>query len=116
MKKLPPPQSQDRFARLPYSVFDSPSFKGLEHIDVRVLLLLIRRHNGHNNGAIALGVRAIAAECNCSMTTACRALKRLQGAGFVAVTYKGHLVPEIGRPDAATHWKLKFVKEKPNGT
>src|ERR1700759_2588420 len=30
---------------------------------------------------------------------------------IVRATYKGHLVPEIGRPDVATHWKLNFVKD-----
>ena len=50
--------------------------------------------------------------CHCSRATAGRALKRLQTDGLITVTYKGHLVPEIGRPDVATRWRLNFLKEK----
>jgi len=74
-------------------------------------LLLIRKHNGHNNGTIALGVREAANSCHCSQMTACRALTRLQKDGLITATYKEHLVPEIGRPDIATRWKLNFLKE-----
>ena len=99
------------FIKLPYAVCDSPEFAALNPIDVAVLLLLIRKHNGHNNGRIALGVREAAAKCRCGKASAQRALARLQQSGLVAITYKGHLVPEVGRPDAATKWRLNFVTE-----
>ena len=99
------------FIMLPHAVYDSPEFAELNPIDVAVLLLLIRKHNGHNNGRIALGVREAAAKCRCGKASAQRALARLQQSGLVAITYKGHLVPEIGRPDAATKWRLNFVTE-----
>ena len=99
------------FIMLPHAVYDSPEFAELNPIDVAVLLLLIRKHNGHNNGRIALGVREAAAKCRCGKASAQRALARLQQSGLVAITYKGHLVPEVGRPDAATKWRLNFVTE-----
>ena len=99
------------FIKLPYAVYDSPEFANLNSIDVAVLLLLIRKHNGHNNGRIALGVREAAGKCRCGKDSAQRALARLRQSGLVAITYKGHLVPEIGRPDAATKWRLNFVTE-----
>ena len=43
--------------------------------------------------------------------TACRSLARLQNARLITATYKGHLVPEIGRPDIATRWQLNFVND-----
>ena len=99
------------FIKLPYAVCDSPEFAALNPIDVAVLLLLIRKHNGHNNGRIALGVREAAATRRCGKNAAHRALASLQKAGLTTVTYKGHLVPEVGRPDAATKWRLNFVAE-----
>jgi hypothetical protein len=101
----------DKYIRLPHSVYDSPEFDVLKPIDIAVLLLLIRKHNGHNNGNISLGVREAAKRCHCGQTTVCRALKSMQDAGLITVTYKGHLVPEIGRPDVATRWRLNFVSE-----
>lgn len=99
------------FIMLPHAVYDDPKFVALKPIHLAILLLLIRRHNGHNNGNIALGVREAAKRCHCSQMTACRALAHLQTMGFVTATYKGHLVPEPGRPDVATRWRLNFVTE-----
>jgi DNA-binding transcriptional regulator YhcF (GntR family) len=99
------------FIMLPHAVYDTPTFAQLKPIHVAILLLLIRKHNGYNNGAIALGVREAANRCHCSQMTACRAFTRLQNDGLITATYKGHLVPEIGRPDIATRWKLNFLKE-----
>jgi hypothetical protein len=101
----------DPFIMLPYAVYDSPEFAALAPIHVAILLLLVRKHNGRNGDAISLGTREAAKRCHCSQPTACRALAHLQKAGLISVTYKGHLVPEIGRPDVATRWRLNFIKE-----
>jgi hypothetical protein len=102
---------RDPFIMLPYGIYDSTAFAALEPIHIAILLLLIRKYNGHNNGGITLGVREAGGRCHCSQATACRAFARLQKDGFISVAYKGHLVPEFGRPDAATRWKLNFVKD-----
>jgi hypothetical protein len=94
---------------LPHAVYDGPAFKALLPIDIAVLLLLIRKHNGRNNGDISLGVREAAARCHCGQATACRSLQNLRQAGLISLVRKGHLVPEFGRPDAASRWKLNFV-------
>jgi hypothetical protein len=106
--------NSDKYIKLPHSVYDSPEFQALSVIDIAVLLLLIRKHSGHNNGNISLGVREVAKKCHCGQTTACRALRSLEKAGLITSTYKGHLVPEIGRPDVATRWRLNFVNETKN--
>jgi hypothetical protein len=106
MTEKPPP-----FIKLPYAVYDSPQFDALKPIYITVLLLLIRKFNGHNNGGISLGKREAARRCHCSEATAWRALDRLQKANLIALTYKGHLVPEIGRPDVASRWRLSFAPE-----
>jgi hypothetical protein len=97
--------------QLPYAIYDSTAFAKLKSIDIAVLLLLIRKHNGRNNGNVSLGVREVAIRCHCGKTTASQALKSLQDADLITATYKGHLVPEIGRLDVATRWKLNFVDE-----
>jgi hypothetical protein len=47
----------EKFIMLPYAVYDSPAFAELKPIEIAVLLLLIRKHTGHNNGNISLGLR-----------------------------------------------------------
>src|SRR5215471_1207389 len=63
-------KTDGKFLRLPHEIYDGSAFKTLNHGDIVVLLLLRRKFNGHNNGAIALGVREAAAKCDCSMTRA----------------------------------------------
>ena len=101
---------------LPHTVYDSPVFATLKPVDIAVLLLLIRKHTGHNNGAISLGVREIAMRCRCGQATALRSLAKLRQAGVITATYKGHLVPEVGRSDAASRWRLNFVSDTPKST
>lgn len=100
------------FIRLPHSVYDANEFKSLEPIDVLALLALIRKFNGKNNGGISLGVREAAARCRCHPSTVSRALKRLVQAGFISCVNKGRLVPEPGRPNVASHWRLNFIDQK----
>jgi|SRR5215469_9383572 len=100
---------REPFIMLPYAVYDSAEFTKLKPIDIAVLLLLIRKHNGHNNGSISLGLREIVSRCHCSQATAWRALNHLEELGFISRTLLGHLVPEHGRPDVASRWKLNFV-------
>jgi hypothetical protein len=102
---------REPFIMLPHAVYDSPTFAALNPIHIAVLLLLIRKYNGRNNGALALGVREAARRCHCSQATTCRALARLQKDRLITAVYKGHLVPETGRPDIATRWKLNFVRD-----
>jgi hypothetical protein len=100
----------EKFIKLPHAVYDSPAFEALSPIEIRVLLAVLYKFNGHNNGGISLGVREVAARCRCGQTTATRSLTQLQKAGLITATYKGHLVPEPGRPDIATRWQINFVK------
>lgn len=99
------------FIMLPHAVYDSPAFAMLSPIDIAVLLLLIRKHTGRNNGDISLGVREVAAKCRCGQTTALRALARLQEVGLIGLARKGHLVPAIGQANIASRWRLSFVSE-----
>lgn len=48
------------FIMLAHAVYDSPQFGSLKPIDVAVLLLVMRKYHGYNNGAIQFGVREVA--------------------------------------------------------
>ena len=99
------------FIMLPHGIFDGPGYRVLHPTDRDVLMLLLRKHNGRNNGAIPLGTRAAAKQCHRSQSTTCRALAKLQEVDFISATRKGHLVPEIGRPNVATLWRLNFLED-----
>jgi hypothetical protein len=109
-KRGPP---NGHFIMLPHAVYDSPEFKVLSPTDIAVLLLLIRKHNGRNNGAISLGLTEAATRCRCSRPTALRALNNLQGGGLLKLIHKGHAVAQFGRPNVASRWRLNFVTEAP---
>ena len=106
----------ERFIMLPHAVYDSPAFAILLPTDIAVLLLLIRKHNGRNNGDISLGLREVTAKCRCGKTTAVRALEHLQEAGLIHCVRKGHLVPAVGRANIASRWRLNFVAESQKET
>src|SRR5262249_27981577 len=104
----------EQFIKLPHAVYDGQAFQALRPIEIAVLLLLLRKFNGYNNGAIALGVREAARRCHCSQMTACRALAHLQQTKLISATYKGHMVPEFGRSNASSRWRIDFVENAQN--
>ena len=59
----------DPFIMLPHALYDSQSFAELKPIDIAVLLLLIRKHTGYNNGGISLGKREAARRCHCRIAS-----------------------------------------------
>ena len=92
------------------SAYNNPKFHALSHVAVCLLLELLSRWSERRNGEIQFGVRDAAAKWHCGQATACRALKELQDAGFITCTRKGHQVPEPGRPDAPSRWRINFMK------
>ena len=110
-KKCNPPRADGGFIMMPYCVFDDPKFVALSAVEKVILFLLIRRHNGKNNGAIPLGVREAAKLCGCGQATACRALQALEQAGFITPVYKGHMTGLAGC-NIATRWRLNFIHYK----
>jgi len=97
------------FVMLTHGVFDSDAYRDLSSKERDILWLLIRRHDGRNNGAIPLGTREAASWCHCTQPTACRALQRLERSGLISTTDKGRLVP--GGTNRASRWRLNFLKK-----
>ena len=100
------------FVMMLHKIFDSEEYRALTSIERDVLLLLMRRHNGRNNGGISLGAREAAAWYGCGKSTANRALQGLEKARFISPVHKGHLVPIAARENVATTWRLNFVNEE----
>jgi hypothetical protein len=97
------------FIRLPHSVYDSPAFQALLPVDIAHLLLLLRKFNGYNNGAINLSLNEACGRCGCSKATSGRSLQRLQKANLITATIKGCATP-VGKPDIPTRWNINFME------
>jgi hypothetical protein len=101
------------FAMMLQSTFDSDKYRlVLTPFERDILWLLIRRHNGKNNGDISLGAREAAEWYGYRKTAANDALRHLEEIGFISAVHKGHLVPIAGRQNIATTWSLNFLKPK----
>jgi hypothetical protein len=77
------------FLRIPNPVYDSPAFRSLPPVCVAVLLTIIGRYNGRNNGHLGLSVRDAAVRVNVNKDTAGKAFHTLSDLGFVDQTSMG---------------------------
>jgi hypothetical protein len=91
------------FIQLPHHVKRSTSYHGLGYIARLLLIELIDRYNGSNNGFIALGVREAAYEIGCSQGSISNALRELDDADLARPTQVG-----AWRGRHATEWRLTW--------
>jgi DNA-binding transcriptional MocR family regulator len=69
--------------KLDHALLNSPAYHSLDPVARSLYVELKRLYSGHNNGEIALGVRAAAAALNISKNTAQLAFEKLQDRGFL---------------------------------
>jgi hypothetical protein len=91
------------FIQLPHYVKRSTAYHGLSVYARAVLVELIDRYHGNNNGMIVLGVREIKYELRCSDGTACSAMRELDDAGLARP-----LTPGAWRGKQASEWRLMW--------
>lgn len=98
------------FIMLENYVFDSPAFRSLRPGPRALLLELIRRHNGNNNGTIGLGVREAAVAICVGKNAAESYFRTLVEAGFIArERFAGFNMKDVtGR--RATEWRLTWIR------
>jgi hypothetical protein len=97
----------ERFIPVVHSLFVSERYRALPPLARDILQLLMYHHDrGKNDGKVSLGCRAAANWYGVSHVTASRALKRLERDGFITAVHRGHLVPQMGRENVATAWRL----------
>lgn len=97
------------FLRVINAIYDHPAWKELS-ADARCILLeLIRRYNGRNNGFITLSCREAAAIFHGGKGTAQTRLSELQAHGLVKIVNKG-----VYQNRHATTWLLTFETDDRN--
>jgi hypothetical protein len=79
----------ERFILLDHNLLDSEAFRALSAPAVKVLVIIMRRYNGANNGEISFGVREGEAY-GLSRNITAAALEDLQNKGFLVCTRPGH--------------------------
>ena len=98
------------FLMLENYVFDCPAFRTMKVGPRALLLELIRRHNGSNNGSIALGVRAAAKLLEVSKDTASKYFGVLIERGFIAPARLGGFNMKDPQSRRSTEWRLTWIK------
>ncbi|WP_426041682.1 hypothetical protein [Brevundimonas sp. TWP2-3-4b1] len=93
------------FVRVPNPVYDSLAFGSLPPACVAVLLAVVRRYNGKNNGYIGLAVRDAAEAVNINKDTAGQAFHTLMDLGFIEQAAKGAFSLKIQH---ASEWRLTW--------
>jgi hypothetical protein len=91
------------FIQLPHHVKRSTSYHSLGRLARALLVELIDRYNGCNNGMISLSVREAAYELGCNKGNASRAGRELDDAGLARPTKVG-----AWRGREATEWRLMW--------
>lgn len=100
---------RELFVQLPNFVVDSAAFCSLKALPQALLIHIIRRHNGRNNGAIALGHRDAARLCNVNKDTIKRAFDELEAKGFIRPSRKGGFNMKDPTASRATEWRITWL-------
>lgn len=98
------------FLMLENYVFDSPAFRTMKAGPRALLFELIRRHNGSNNGTIAMGVRAAAILLGTNKDTAGKYFAVLVERGFIASARPGGFNMKDPQARRSTEWRLTWIK------
>jgi len=94
------------FIMIPNFVFDSSAFRALKPISWALLLVIVRRFNGRNNGEIALGQREAAEALGMkSRESIAAAFDDLAAKGIIRMTAAGAFARKTKR---ASEWELTF--------
>lgn len=102
-----------RFFALQHHMMNSDAWQSLTPQEVAVFLRVAYRHNGANNGKIALSVRDAAKEANVSRNTASKALNSLCLKGLLNLTRPGGFSTNGGKATTYALTCLPVKKGKP---
>lgn len=113
----PPKSSNGRHFRLHHSMTSLPVFKTMAPIAKALLLEILERHNGVNNGAISYSCREAEQAGVMNADTAVKAFEMLQERGFLRVaressfdlktTPSGNGISRTG--SRAREWRITFL-------
>lgn len=86
-----------QYAVLPHSIMDSPAYRAMSLEGRQLLLELVRRFNGHNNGRIALAHRDARILLGCGARSVGPAFAQLEQHGFIVMTSHGDRGARLAR-------------------
>lgn len=92
---------------IPHIVYDSAAFRSCKPAERAVLIDLIRRHNGRNNGFLALSARDAAEAVHINKDTANKALNGLWAKGLIACTKAGSFGFKLRH---SAEWRLTWMR------
>jgi DNA-binding transcriptional regulator YhcF (GntR family) len=102
--------------RLPHWIIETVAYRALKPLARAILIELIKRYNGYNNGAIGLGHREAAHACNVSKNTIKPGFDELLEKGFIRVSRPGGFNMKDPSTRRASEWRLTWLEvgnEKP---
>ena len=92
---------------MPFALLDSDAFCSLKTPAVSILVGLLGRYNGHNNGHFPFGYREAAVFANVSPNTAARAFAQLEKVGIITCITPSNF---DRRKKLAIEWALTFQR------
>lgn len=95
------------FVMIPHIVVDSAAFQSCKPAERAILIELIRRHNGRNNGFIALSARDAAGIVHVNKDTANKALNALWSKGLIDCARAGGFSFKLRH---SSEWRLTWIK------
>lgn len=104
------------FVKLPHYVLKSDAYRSLKPGPVALLVQIVLRYNGSNNGQIALGRREACEAINISdKDTASKYFRELDEKGFIKATKQGAFNMKDPSARRATEWAITWerLNEKP---
>lgn len=99
-----------RFAMLPLTVMDHKTVQTLNHAEFRVLMLLAREFNGHNNGGVGVTAEQAREHGIKSKNTFYESLRELESRGLIRKTCHASRVPPRPAMYALTWLPLNDTK------
>lgn len=92
---------------LPHFVVDSAAWHSLTSQQINIVLVLLRRYDGRNNGRLALSARDAASQCRINKDTAVAAFRVLIARGFIERTAEGSFAYKKLH---SAEWRLTWLK------
>ncbi len=92
-----------KHVRMYWWLLDSPAYRHLSCYGRALLIEIIYRHNGENNGRVLMSVREAADRLGVAFNTALKALAELQDKGFIRLAKAGSFTLKRRH---ATEWTL----------
>ena len=93
----------ERFVKLPHSMLDSAAWVSLSSKSVAVLIKMMQRYNGSNNGEITFSAREAGVVFSGSKDSGLKALNELMDAGFIRCTRNSGFNVKVRK---ARQWRL----------